>query len=453
MTVASLGLLGLIGGASYVLATPAEYTAESDLFVAAVGADSTNDLAQGSNFSQQQARNYSAIAERDIVLAPIIRGLGLETTTSELADRVSATVPLNTSLISISVRDTSPERAAATADAVAASLATIVTEITPKRSDGSSPINLEVVQEASIPEAPSAPSVTIALALGAIGGLLLGAALVVLSELVNAKVRSVDHLKELTGLTVLGSVSDDRSVSTRHVYSHDSRQSIRAEEFRQIRTNLRFLIPDDEHKVFVFTSSIPSEGKSMTSAALAVALAASGTSTCLIEADLRKPSLARYLGLEGGVGLTSILAGDASLDDATQTWGPDNLKVLLSGPIPPNPSELLESEQAHKLFTTIRRMYDVVIVDCPPLMPVTDGAIVARMFGGAIMVVGIGKVEVNELNASIESLTTSGAPVLGVIANFAPATIRSRYQEYSETDFSSHAKTGSDNKIGPMIRV
>lgn len=453
MTVACLGLLGLIGGASYILATPAEYTAKSDLFVAAVGADSTNDLAQGSNFSQQQARNYSAIAERDIVLSPIISALGLETTTSELADRVSATVPLNTSLISISVRDTSPERAAATADAVAASLATIVTEITPKRSDGSSPINLEVIQEASIPEGPSAPNVIIALALGFIGGLLLGAAVIVLSELVNAKVRSIDHLKELTGLTLLGSVSDDRSVSSRHVYSHETRQSIRAEEFRQIRTNLRFLIPDDEHKVFVFTSSIPSEGKSMTSAALAVALAASGTSTCLIEADLRKPSLGRYLGLEGGVGLTSILAGDANLDDATQTWGPDNLKVLLSGPIPPNPSELLESEHAHKLFTTIRRMYDVVIIDCPPLMPVTDGAIVARMFGGAIMVVGIGKVEVNELNASIESLTTSGAPVLGAIANFAPATIRSRYHEYSETDFPSSAKVSRNDKIGPMIRV
>ncbi|WP_166785480.1 polysaccharide biosynthesis tyrosine autokinase [Cryobacterium cryoconiti] len=437
--IAALSLLGVVIGSAYVVVTPPEYTAKTELFVSTVSGDNTADLAQGSNFAQQQARNYSIVAQRDIVLVPVITALGLKTTPDELSDRISASVPLNSSMISISVTDSSPARAAATADAVGTSLANTVIRLVPKRSDGSSPVNLQVVQPARVPTSPSAPNPRVVLAFAGILGLLAGLGFTAIAELISAKVRSVDHLKEITNLTILGTVSDDKAAVTSPLFSQSNSQSLRSEEYRQIRTNVHFLHPDESHKVFVVTSSIPGEGKSTTSANLAVTLAASGIATCLVEADLRKPALGDYLDLEGGVGLTTILAGDATLDEALQSWGPHQLQVLLSGQVPPNPSELLESNQAQNLLRTLKARFDVVIIDCPPLMPVTDAAVVARAFGGAILVVGVDRVETRELKMAMDALTTSGAPILGVIANFVPAGTRGRYQTYGQT--SGHAQS------------
>lgn len=432
LVVAALCLLGIVLGSTYVILAPAEYTAKTELFVATVGGDNTSDLAQGSNFAQQQARNYSVVAQRDIVLLPVITALGLTTTPDELSGRISASVPLNTSLISIAVTDSSAERAAAIADAVATSLSNTVVRLVPKRSDGASPVHLEVVQAARAPLSPSAPNPRVVLTFAGFLGLLVGLGSIAIAELISAKVRSVDHLKEITNLTILGTVTDDKAAGTSPLFSQSNSRSLRSEEFRQIRTNLHFLHPDERHKVFVLTSSIPGEGKSSTSANLAVALAASGVATCLVEADLRMPSLGKYLDLEGGVGLTTILAGDATLDEALQEWGPNRLQVLLSGQIPPNPSELLESNQAQTLLQTLKDRFDVVIIDCPPLMPVTDAAVVARAFGGAILVVGVDRVETRELKTAMDALTTGGAPILGVIANFVPPSNRIRYQSYGQ---------------------
>ncbi|WP_111721300.1 polysaccharide biosynthesis tyrosine autokinase [Homoserinimonas sp. OAct 916] len=435
MTVVAFGLLGVLIGSAYVLTATPEYTADAELFVSAVGADNTSDLVQGSNFSQQQARNYAVVATREIVLDPVIEALGLETTSKALARRVSASVPLNTSLISISVTDTSPARAAATANAIATSLTNTIPDLVSKRSDGSSPVRLGTIQTATPPTIPTAPKPRMVIALALILGLAFGVGFIVVREMVGAKVRTPDQIKQLMGLTVLGSVAFDRATPNRPLISHSSGPSVRAEEFREIRTNLRFLHAGQSHKVFVVTSSIPGEGKSTTSANLAAALAATGTSVCLVEADLRKPSLGTYLDLEGGIGLTTVLAKDASLDDCLQPWGPDNLRVLLSGQIPPNPSELLGSPQLKKLFNTLRNRFDVLIIDCPPLIPVTDAAIVASIFGGAILVVGCGKVELRELRRSVDALSVSGSPVLGVIANMAPVTMKGRYQRiYAQAD-------------------
>lgn len=453
--VAASFLLGIVLGATYVVVTPPEYSAETELFVATVGGDNTSDLAQGSNFAQQQARNYSVVAQRDIVLTPVITALGLKTTPRELSDRISASVPLNTSLISIAVTDSSPARAAATADAVATSLSNAVIRLVPKRSDGSSPVHLQVVQAARAPSSPSAPNPRLVLAVAGLLGLMAGLASIAIAELISAKVRSIAHLKEITNLTILGTVTDERAAVTSPLFSQSNGQSVRSEEFRQIRTNVHFLHPDESHKVFVVTSSIPGEGKSTTSANLAVALAASGIATCLVEADLRKPSLGVYLDLEGGVGLTTILAGDATLDEALQSWGPDRLQVLLSGQVPPNPSELLESNQAQNLLRTLKDRFEVVIIDCPPLMPVTDAAVVARAFGGAILVVGIDRVETRELRGAMDALTTGGAPILGVIANFVPAGTRGRYQTYGQPSEPARpaARTRSEGRTRPEHRT
>lgn len=452
VNILAFGLLGAMGGSTYALLATPEYSAEAELFVAAVDADSTSDLAQGSNYSQQQARNYAVVATRQVVLDPVVAALGLEITSNQLAHHVSASVPLNTSLISISVTDTSAQRAAATANAVATSLTNVVDRLVPKRSDGSSPVRLETVESASVPTFPSSPNARLAIAFGLFAGMMIGVASIVLRELTGAKIRTPEQIKQIEGLTVLGAVTFDRLTPSQPMVSQTSGVSPRAEEYREIRTNLRFLHAGDSHKVFVITSSIPGEGKSLTAANLAASLAASGSSVCLVEADLRKPALAKSLDLEGNVGLTTVLSNDSTLDDSLQSWGPFGLRVLLSGAIPPNPSELLGSAQARRLFSILRERFQVVIIDCPPLMAVTDAAIVAELCGGAILVVGCGKVEVRELRKATEALAISGSPVLGVIANMAPATTKERYRRvYAQSDEPEAQSTR--NPVKPERRL
>ncbi|MFU8946819.1 polysaccharide biosynthesis tyrosine autokinase [Mycetocola zhadangensis] len=428
LTVLFITIMG--GGAGFglaLLATP-EYTAQTELFVAVSTGENTGELAQGSNYSQQQARNYSAVATREIVLQPVINALDLDDTVKALRKRVLTSVPLNTSLISIAVTDTSAERAAATANAIATSLSNSVQKLVPKLPDGTFPLQLKTVQSASVPSFPSSPNKTMFVALGLLAGFVAAVAVVAVREFLNAKVRTPEQIKAATSASLLGSIVYDRSAAAAPMALHSNRLSPRAEEFRQLRTNLRFLQADDDHKVFVLTSSIPGEGKSATAANLAATIAASGASVCLVEADLRRPTLDGILDLEGSVGFTTLLAGEAELEDVLQPWGTDGLRVLLSGEIPPNPSELLGSARAEEILTTIRDRFDVTIIDCPPLIPVTDATILARLFGGAILVVGAKKVEMRELRKAVERMNVVNTPVLGTVLNLAPASVMGRYR-------------------------
>lgn len=428
MVVVAVGLLGVILGSAYAITATPQYVAESELFVATVGADNTADLAQGSTYSQQQARNYAVVATRQAVLEPVISSLGLDLSVNQLSGMVSASVPLNTSLISISVTDTSPTRASAIANGVATSLTKVVTGLVPKRSDGTSPVRLETVQNATTPAHPSAPNAKLAVLFGLLAGLVAGIGLILIAELVGAKIRTPDQVTELFGVPLLGSIAYDREAVSRPIVTQERGLSLRGEEFRQIRTNLHFVHAGDAKKIFVLTSSVPNEGKSSTTVNLAATLAASGSSVVVVEADLRNPSIGRYLDMEDSIGFTTVLAGDVTLDDALQPWGPDGLQVLMAGQVPPNPSELLGSEHARELVEELRQRFDIVIIDTPPLLPVTDAAIVARMYGGAIIVVGCGRVEVRDLRKTVEALSASGSPILGAIVNLAPITHKERYQ-------------------------
>ncbi|KQO97542.1 polysaccharide biosynthesis tyrosine autokinase [Leifsonia sp. Leaf264] len=429
MMIVAITLLGSILGSVYVLFSPREYTASTRLLVTTDTSGNGADLVQGGTFSQQQARNYSNVATSEVVLQPVIEALGIEITVNALARQISASIPLNTSIISIEVTDASPTRSAAIANAVATSLANTVTRLVPTEADGGTPVRLQVVQTATPPLRPSSPNAPVAILFGTIAALVAAIALVLVLNRISSRVRSVAEVRQISGTTVLGTVSIEPAAAGRPVLTSQTDRTVRAEEFRQIRTSVHFLQTDSDHKTYVITSSVPREGKSTTSINLALSIAAIGKSVCLVEADLREPSIGGYLDLEGSVGFTTVLAGDVELDDALQPWGPDDLSVLLSGALPPNPSELLSSQKAIDLFARLRERFDVTIIDTPPINPVTDAAIVGHHIGGVIMVVGIGRVKTNELNAAIDALGVSQTPVLGTIVNLAPASRPGAYRD------------------------
>lgn len=168
------------------------------------------------------------------------------------------------------------------------------------------------------------------------------------------------------------------------------------------------------------TSSLPGEGKSSTASNLAIALTQAGWRVILVDADLRRPRIPDYLGIEGGVGLTDVLIERAELSEVIQSWGRDDLSVLPSGPVPPNPSELLGSQQMLRLLTRLTDEYDMVIIDAPPLLPVTDAAALAAVCDGALLVARFGKSRREHLARAVDLLASVNARLLGSVLNFAP---------------------------------
>src|SRR5581483_11983300 len=175
-----------------------------------------------------------------------------------------------------------------------------------------------------------------------------------------------------------------------------------AEAFRMLRTNLQFLDVDSTHKVFVLTSAVPEEGKTSTSVNLALSLAQAGVRTLLIEGDLRRPRAATRLGLDSAAGVTSVLVGKVAFKEAIQSHTDIGIDFLASGPVPPNPAELLQSRAMSDLLDLARGMYDVVLIDAPPLLPVTDAALIAAQADGAILIVRHGVTTRDQVRSSCE---------------------------------------------------
>jgi capsular exopolysaccharide synthesis family protein len=257
----------------------------------------------------------------------------------------------------------------------------------------------------------------------------LGLGLAFLREILDNTVKNPDELGTLSALPVLGVVPWDKRATAAPISFRADMHGSRAEGFRQLRTNLQFVDPDNPPKVIAVTSALPQEGKSHTALNLAAALAEAGQRVCLIEADLRKPSLADALGVIGDVGLTSVLIGRVSLHDVLQTVG-DNLQVLVAGATPPNPSELLNSEAFKHTLRTIRGRVDTVVIDTAPLLPVTDGAQIAAFADATLLVVRASKTTREQIGRAIETLANVDVTPVGVILSMAATHRGGTYSYY-----------------------
>lgn len=418
--IAAASLAGvLIGGAASILIKPT-YTAETQLFVAIQNSGSAQELQQGNTFSQARVQSYVKTVATPIVLKPAIDSLGLDTTVGELATRVKASTDLNTVLINISVVDSSPVQASAVAQAVADSLIKAVDSLEKPKTVGTSPVSLSIITPAEAPSSPSAPNTRLNLVLGLVLGLIVGCAGALLRTTMDNRIRGEADLRRVSTSPLLGGIAFDQAATDKPLLTQTGSQSPRAESFRQLRTNLQFANVSGRAKTVLMTSSLPGEGKSTTAANLAIALAQAGQTVCLIDADLRRPMVNEYLGLERNAGLTTALVGAADVNALLQPWGEDNLFVLTSGQIPPNPSELLGSSEMKELIARLEQAFDIVVIDAPPLLPVTDAAVLAQHVGGVVVVVGSQKTRQHDLQKSLDALDLVGANLLGLVLNRLP---------------------------------
>ena len=447
-------MTGLCVGASIVLTYTATPQYESSVtFFVSTSANADGTALQADQYAQRRVNSYVGLLTSEKLAQSVIDNAHLDMTVSQVTGSIAAAADLNTVLLTATVTNSSPERSLAIATAISTQFGQMVAQLDNHGSPENANVVLNVVSGPTLNPVPVSPRKTLNIGLGVLLGLALGLAAAILREVLDNTVRSPQVLRTMSEAPVLGVIAADRGSKKSPLIVDNHARSVRAEAFRQLRTNLQFIDAARPVGVLVVTSSIANEGKSTTAINLAVSFSDSGRRVLLIEADLRRPRVAEYLGLEGAVGLTNVLVGQAAIDDVLQPWGRGGLTVLPSGTIPPNPSELMGSPLMAELIIQLRKSFDMIIIDTPPVLPVTDAAVASRLVDGVVLVVRYGKTTRNQVSTALRSLTAVDARVLGTVLTMSPIKGAEAYSAYGyyEDDDRVELSTGPESAGGSEI--
>ncbi len=430
------------------------YASTTQLMVSSAQNANALEAFQGGALAAQRVASYTVLASGRLMAQQVIDKLDLDATPDDLVGRVEATVIPDTLIIQVKVRDTNAKRAQATAKAYADELVVATRSI-----DGEVdiPIKATVIDPASFSDDPVAPRTLLNVLVAFLAGLLLGLVAAVLRHLLDTSLRTPEDIARVTDAPIMGTIAAEgtqtRGVTIDELDSH----APRVEAFRVLRTNISFVDIDKPHKVLVVTSSLPEEGKTSTAVNLAISLAKAGVRTLLVDADLRRPSVAGWLGLEQSAGVTTVLVGKVALEDAVQPYGTTGLEVLPSGVTPPNAAELLQTDAMVALLDRLRASYEVVVIDTPPLLPVTDAALLATKADGALLVTRHGRTKQGQVAGSVERLARVDATLVGVVRNMVPGGKLGQsyggygygygYEPKSEEDWLREATAGVGRRI------
>ena len=448
-------LVGLVIAAAITFTTTPLYESQAQIFVSTPA--STLDisaLATGSSFSQQRVKSYAQIINSPKTLEPVIQRLDLKMDAKTLSSLVTASAPLDTVLISLTITATNLQRAAKIANAVADQFGITVGDLELHGIGIDSPVKVSTVKDAIPADSPASPKKVINLALGLLLGFGLGIGIASLRKLLDNTVKNED---DLLGTPLLAAIGFDEIADEKPLVTQIGRYAARTEAFRTLRTNLQFLNPDAHPQVIVMTSALPNEGKTTSSINLALSLVQAGAKVILVEADLRRPKVPLYLEMSSmSEGLSDLISGPKKLTPQgikamLHPYESTGLKVLLSGMIPPNPSELLSSKKFEELIDMLRKQFEYVIIDCPPLLPVTDAAIVSAKADGCVLIVHAGATKKPHFIGSRDAIKAVGSNILGVIINKIPESsleyeygYRYGYPRYYGANYRPYAKRGTE---------
>ena len=338
-------------------------------------------------------------------------------------------------LLKVKNRTVRQEATLATLEDRLASLRASYVELLSYTSGGASNL-LSVVEPAVAPSSPASPKTVLNTLLAAVIGLLIALALVAVLEYLDDRVKTREELEELAGVSILGQVGKMKGErGRREMYRLATLlnpRSVAAEAYRTLRTNIEFASVDAPIGTLLVTSSIPGEGKTVTAANLAVAFAQAGRRVLLVDADLRKPGVHSVFNLPNTSGLTSLLRSDAATLEATaQRTEQANLRILTTGPLPPNPAELLGSQRMRIVLERLKAGGDLLIFDSPPLRAVTDAAILSSFLDATLVVVDAGVSRRGSLRLGMEALSKAGANVLGAFLNRSRDRAQAGYMDYA----------------------
>lgn len=445
-------LLVVLGTALGTMQQTPVYESRTTIYFAATDADgqSTGNLYQ---MPGGERSTLTRIARSPLILDPVRETLGLDGSVPISVDASSGGE--DTALFDFVVRSDSPEHASQVAREVPVELARNARSYAPTLAQSGAQVAAQFVDEPTRSSTPVAPDPVRNLMIAGLAGLMLGVAYAVGRGSLDTRLRNPADLERVSDRPVLSTIpllSGKRS--ERNLYVVDDPHGPQAEAVRKLRTNLVFVdVAGKNAHSFVITSAMPGEGKTTTVVNLALAVAESERRVLVIDADLRRPTVAEKLGLEGSVGLTTVLAGEAEPRDVIQRWGDTQLYVLSGGQIPPNPSELLGSKAMENLFYRLADEFDFVLVDSPPVLPVTDSLVLSKLTGGLVMVISTATRR-RHLQEALRTLGTGDAHVDGFVLTKTPAEKDgSYYYRYQGPDSAKPASRRARSEEGRPRRM
>ncbi|MET4589376.1 polysaccharide biosynthesis tyrosine autokinase [Arthrobacter sp. 754] len=455
--ITAFTLLATLAAFGWTVLQPKIYSSDSSGIVVTPGSDNVSLALAGDSLAKAKVKNYESVAKSRLVADRVIAALELKTSADALLGTITVKVPLDTAEIRVTAQSPDPATAQRVADAwvngLAAQVEAIETAPPAETAVGpgtaatpdagataavpASAVRVLPLGKAVLPTSPVSPNVKLTLALGALVGLALGVAYALVRRHLDRRLRNAAEIERLFAVPVIGTLPVDHRLNERSTVLdagtaaevHDAGGAM-AEALRELRTNLSFLDVDQPPRIIVVTSSVQAEGKSTVTANLAVTMAAAGENVVVVDGDLRRPTLVDVFNLVPGVGVTDVLTGTAELADVLQPWGAlPNLSVLGSGRIPPNPSELLGSKAMKNMLNALAENA-IVLIDAPPLLPVTDAAVLSRAADGAIVVIRTGRTTQEQLAQSLGNLDKVKGRILGAVLNYVPTRGTDAYSYY-----------------------
>jgi succinoglycan biosynthesis transport protein ExoP len=417
--------LGLLVALLYTSRQPVVYTATSKGYVAVNSGSSVSDVFSATSLAQQKLSSYVQLATSTRVADDVIAELKLSDSSGDIASRFTAEGATDNPSLTIFANAGSPAEARDLANAVIGAMskeaARLESAARPAGAPATSLVKLVPTEQAVLPSSPTSPNYKINLAAGGVAGIVLGYAAGLIRRQLDSRIRTVDEIETLVGASVLSILPETHELDRiGEAGIVQSQTGPAAEALRQLRTNLRFVDVDNPPRSIVITSANAGEGKSVVTSNLARVLAAAGQKTMLIDGDLRRPMVANIFDLDPAVGLTQVLAGDLTLEHTIQDPGLPNLRVITAGRIPPNPSELLGSQRMQHMIEDLVGQGYLVLIDAPPLLPVTDAGLLSGTVDGSILVLAVGSTFKEQAKLAAKVLNQVGGHLLGTVLNRAP---------------------------------
>lgn len=394
--------------------------------------------------NQKLVSTYGEIVKSRVVTDKVIENLGLDLSFNEFRNKVSVNLVKDTEIIKIQVTDNNPTLATDIANETAVVFMDSVKNIMRVE-------NVQIIDKAQVPNNPIKPRPMYNMAIAGVLGLMAGVMLAFLLEFLDNTLKTPDDIEKHLELPVLGAipvVKDEQA----NLISHTNSKSPVSEAFRTLRTNIQFSSIDKEIKTLIVTSSSPTEGKSTIAANMAITMAQSDKKVLLIDCDLRKPRVHKVFGMNNLEGLTNILMGEKVLSDLVhKDEALENLNVVTSGPIPPNPAELMGSKRMKDFLDKIKEEYDIIILDTPPVGLVTDSAVLSTISDVVILVTAFGQTDIDMSKRAKELLDKVNANIIGVVLNKVPTEGRSYYKYHYYQYYDYYGE--EDNKKGKKKRA
>jgi len=376
--------------------------------------------------NNQLVSDYRELLKSNLVAESIEKKLGVSA--KKLKSKVNVQTVKDSRIFSISYEDTDPKLASDVANELALVIKQLASDVIQVK-------NVSIIDTAKVPEYPVSPSTKKNVGLAGLAGLVLGAGMIYLLEMLDHTFKKPEEVERQMSLNVIGAVpkfegakrGKDKKKSQeqleqdylKNLITKNDPKAPASEAFREIRTNLHYKSVDRELKTLVITSPSLGDGKTVTAVNVAVTLAKSGKKVLVIDADLRKPKVHLYFGLKNEKGLTNLIKGDVNEKDANSLAlslkDIPNLNVIPSGPIPPNPAEILSSNKMQNLLENLKEGYDLVILDTPPVGQVTDAAILAGISDGTVLVFACNQTRIEMAKRAKKALESVNSNIIGSV--------------------------------------